>query len=199
MFSGIIKSIGTVVAISESGTTKRITISSALSPSLHIDQSISHDGVCLTVVAIEGSTHTVDVVWETLSKTNLANISEGRLINLEKSITTETLLDGHLVQGHTDTTLLCSHIQDMNGSWNMSFQLPAAYAPLVIPHGSICINGVSLTVAELGQDFFTVAIIPYTFFNTNFHMLTPGDVVNVEFDVIGKYLVRLMQLRDLTE
>ncbi len=199
MFSGIIKSIGTVIAITENGTTKRITITSNLSPSLHIDQSISHDGVCLTVVAVEGTTHTVEVVQETLSKTNLAQISEGRLINLEQSITTETLLDGHLVQGHVDTVLRCTEIQDQSGSWKMFFQLPMDFAPLVIPHGSICINGVSLTVAELGADYFAVAIIPYTFFNTNFHILMSGDLVNVEFDVIGKYFVRQMQLKDLTE
>lgn len=199
MFSGIIKSIGTVVSITEHGTTKRITLTSTLSPSLHVDQSIAHDGVCLTVVAVEGSTHSVEVVHETLSKTNMANVSPGRFINLEKSITTETLLDGHLVQGHTDTTLICSDIRDMNGSWTMFFRLPAEFAPLVIPHGSICINGVSLTVADLGADYFAVAIIPYTFFNTNFHALQAGDLVNVEFDLIGKYFLRQMQLRELTE
>jgi riboflavin synthase len=199
MFSGIIKSIGTVVSIAEHGTTLRITVTSTLSPSLHVDQSIAHDGVCLTIVAVEGSTHSVEVVHETLTKTNLANLAVGRFINLEKSITTETLLDGHLVQGHIDTTLMCTDIQDMNGSWKMFFQLPSDFAPLVIPHGSICINGVSLTVAELGADFFAVAIIPYTFFNTNFHALQAGDLVNVEFDLIGKYFLRQMQLRDLTE
>ena len=199
MFSGIIKSTGIVVAIEETGTTKRITLSSTLSSSFHIDQSIAHDGVCLTIVGVEGNTHTVEVIYETLSKTNLGHITPGQIINLEKSITTETLLDGHLVQGHTDTTVVCSDVQDLNGSWKMVFQLPVGFAPLVIPHGSICINGVSLTIADLEVDLFAVAIIPYTFQNTNFQFLKVGDYVNIEFDVIGKYFVRQMQLRDLTE
>jgi riboflavin synthase len=190
MFSGIIKSTGTVTAIATHGTTLQATIASPLAESLSIDQSISHDGVCLTIVAVEGDSHRVDIVQETISKTTLGRWSVGQLINLEKSITASTMLDGHLVQGHVDSTLLCLSRVDNVGSWNFKFALPAEYAPLVIPHGSICLNGVSLTVAQLDVDAFEVAIIPYTYQHTNFHQLKPGDYVNVEFDLIGKYILR---------
>ncbi|MDQ3015882.1 MAG: riboflavin synthase [Bacteroidota bacterium] len=199
MFSGIIKSVGTVTSVTENGSTKRLIISSPMSSSLNIDQSISHDGVCLTVVEVTADTHAVEVIKETLSKTNMESVVAGKQINLEKSITTETLLDGHLVQGHIDTRLRCTQIEDEHGSWKVYIELPRDYAPLVIPHGSICINGVSLTIADLGKDYLAVAIIPYTQFNTNFQFLKAGDYVNVEFDVLGKYFVRLMELRELTE
>jgi riboflavin synthase len=194
MFSGIIKSMGTIQSIRDTGTTKRITFSSSLSDELNIDQSLSHDGVCLTIVEVQDGTHSVDVVAETLSKTSLQFAKEGHVVNLEKSITATTLLDGHIVQGHVDTILICMDIKDLDGSWNITFNLPADYAGLVIPHGAICLNGVSLTVANLYDDSFEVAIIPYTFENTNFKYLKVGDKVNVEFDVIGKYLLRQSKL-----
>src|SRR5678815_464196 len=190
MFSGIITATGKVVSIQAEGTTKRIQIESFISNELKIDQSIAHDGVCLTVTQIENESYWVDVVKETLSKTTFNTLKEGQLINLEKSLTLSSLLDGHLVQGHTDTTLKCIDRRDENGSWNFTFHLPKEFANLVIPHGSICINGVSLTVANLLEDSFEVAIIPYTYHHTNFQHLQAGDDVNVEFDIIGKYLLR---------
>lgn len=196
MFSGIIKSTGIVHSIHTMGSTKRITIGSHLADDLTIDQSIAHDGVCLTVVAINDGSHEVDVVQETLSKTTFASLKEGDVVNLEKSITPTTLLDGHLVQGHVDTTIKCLHIENLEGSWKIKFNLPPEYAGLVIPHGSICINGISLTVANLYPDSFDVAIIPYTFEHTNFKHLLAGDDVNVEFDLIGKYLLRQEALRN---
>lgn len=199
MFSGIIKAIGTIESVEDSGSTRRIQIASSISDTLTIDQSIAHDGVCLTVIAVSEGTHTVEVVHETLSKTSLAQWTKDTIVNLEKSITPNTLLDGHLVQGHVDTTLRCTRIDDLNGSWKCYFDLPVDFAPLVISHGSICINGISLTVAELGENYFAVAIIPYTFHNTNFKNLKVDDQVNIEFDVLGKYIVRQVQLRSLTE
>jgi riboflavin synthase len=190
MFSGIIKSLGTVSEITNHGTTLQVSIISPLAESLSIDQSISHDGVCLTVVAVEGNAHRVDIIRETIAKTTLGAWTLGRLINLEQSITAATLLDGHLVQGHVDTTLLCLSKTDHVGSWNFKFALPTEYAPLVIPQGSICLNGVSLTIAHLDDESFEVAIIPYTYKHTNFQLLQPGDRVNVEFDLIGKYILR---------
>ncbi|HQW25042.1 MAG TPA: riboflavin synthase [Saprospiraceae bacterium] len=196
MFSGIIKSTGIVRSIQATGSTKRITIASPLADELTIDQSIAHDGICLTVVAINNGTYEVEVVQETLSKTTFASMKEGGVVNLEKSITPTTLLDGHLVQGHVDTTIKCMRIEDLIGSWKIQFNLPKEYASLVIPHGSICLNGVSLTVANLYPDSFDVAIIPYTFEHTNFKHLLEGNDVNVEFDLIGKYLLRQAALRN---
>jgi len=183
-----------VTSVKMSGSTKRISISSPLSPELHIDQSVAHDGICLTVVEVKDGTHEVDVVQETLSKTSFQWLKEGQLINLESSITPTTLLDGHLVQGHVDTVLRCLEIADLNGSWKIQFTLPVEHAGLVIPHGSISLNGISLTVANLYPDSFDVAIIPYTFEHTNFKNLRKGDFVNVEFDLIGKYLLRQIEL-----
>lgn len=196
MFSGIIKSTGIVRSIHPMGSTKRITISTQFAEDLSIDQSIAHDGICLTVVAINDGAYEVEVVQETLSKTTFASLKKGDVVNLEKSITPTTLLDGHLVQGHVDTTLKCLLIEDLHGSWKFKFDLPSAFAGLVIPHGSICLNGVSLTVANLYQDSFDVAIIPYTFDHTNFKHLRESDEVNVEFDLIGKYLLRQASLRN---
>jgi len=195
MFSGIVKAVGKVVSVHEQGTTLRIVISSPLSSELTIDQSIAHNGVCLTVVKVHDGMHEVQVVEETLSKTTLRTIKAGDFINLERSITSTTLLDGHLVQGHVDTILKCLKIHDNHGSWNITFNLPHEHAGLVIPHGSICLDGVSLTVANLHFDSFEVAIIPYTFENTIFKHLREGDYVNVEFDLIGKYLLRQVELR----
>jgi len=196
MFSGIIKSTGIVRSIQTMGSTKRITIASQMADDLTIDQSIAHDGICLTVVAIHEGAYEVEVVQETLTKTTFASLKEEDIVNLEKSITPTTLLDGHLVQGHVDTTMRCLLIEDLEGSWKIKFNLPQAYAGLVIPHGSICLNGVSLTVANLFPDSFDVAIIPYTFEHTNFKHLHKGDDVNVEFDLIGKYLLRQAVLRN---
>lgn len=190
MFSGIIKSTGILQSINSMGSTLRLVVSSPLSEELMIDQSLSHDGICLTIVNVTKGNHEVDVVQETLSKTTFQYLKKGQVINLEKSITPNTLLDGHLVQGHIDTILDCLHIEDRQGSWNMKFNLPKEFASLVIPRGSVCLNGVSLTVANLYDDSFEVAIIPYTYDHTNFRLLRKGDHINVEFDLIGKYLLR---------
>ncbi len=196
MFSGIIKSTGVVQSIETMGTTIRITIESIIADSLSIDQSIAHDGICLTIVNVSDGTYAVEVVMETLSKTTYQYLKEGQVVNLEKSITLATLLDGHLVQGHVDTILQCHGVEDLDGSWKIKFNLPSEYAGLVIKHGSICLNGVSLTVSNLYTDTFEVAIIPYTFEHTNFQHLVEGEFVNVEFDLIGKYLLRQAVISD---
>jgi riboflavin synthase len=190
MFSGIVSATGKVVSIQTSGTTKQMEMASSIVNELKIDQSIAHNGVCLTVTQIENESYWVDVVKETLSKTTFNRMQVGQLVNLEKSLTLTSLLDGHLVQGHADTTLKCISRRDENGSWNFAFHLPKEFATLVIARGSICINGVSLTIANLFDDSFEVAIIPYTYHHTNFQHLRQGDEVNVEFDLIGKYLLR---------
>ena len=190
MFSGIIQATGKVNAIEISGSTIRIQVTSPISAGLHIDQSVSHDGICLTVVKVENDSHWVEIVKETQSKTTFGGLKQDQLVNLETSLTLNTLLDGHLVQGHVDTTLKCLETRDEQGSWNMKFNLPREFANLVISRGSICLNGVSLTIANLFDDSFEVAIIPYTFHHTNFQQLRTGDMVNVEFDLIGKYLLR---------
>jgi len=190
MFSGIIQATGRVNAIEISGSTIRIQVTSPVSAGLHIDQSVSHDGICLTVVKVENDSHWVEIVKETQSKTTFRGLKKDQLINLETSLTLNTLLDGHLVQGHVDTTLQCLEKKDEQGSWNMKFNLPDDFTKLVIPRGSICLNGVSLTIANLFDDSFEVAIIPYTYHHTNFQHLKTGDEVNVEFDLIGKYLLR---------
>ncbi len=199
MFSGIIKCVGKVESIEDKGSTRVFTISSAISDSLRIDQSIAHDGVCLTIVKVDNGTHQVEVVNETMSKSTLGSAKIGHYINLERSISANTLLDGHLVQGHVDTTVTCQRIEDLEGSWKIHFVLPMQFAGLIIPQGSICINGVSLTVSDLSGESFAVVIIPYTYRSTNFHTLQAGNEVNVEFDVIGKYIIRQMELRNLTE
>jgi riboflavin synthase len=199
MFSGIIIDTGIVRNIEINGTTKRVTIASSISDSLVIDQSLAHDGVCLTVVKVEPGLHQVEVVNETQSKTTFQFLETGKSINLEKSISLSTLLDGHLIQGHVDTTLVCQKVEDLNGSWMFQFNLPEGFETLVIPHGSICINGISLTIANLYDGLFDVAIIPYTYHHTNFKFLKEGDMANVEFDLIGKYILRQLQFCTLTE
>ena len=199
MFSGIIKSVGKIQLIEKHGTSLRITVSSDLSDSLHIDQSVSHDGVCLTIIKAGDGVHQVEVVKETLSKSTFANAHTGQLLNLEKSITASSLLDGHLVQGHVDTTFRCTSVENLQGSWKFSFELNPSFANLIIPQGSICLNGVSLTVSDLNVDSFSVSIIPYTYAHTNFGSVKAGDHVNVEFDLIGKYIIRQMELRYLSE
>ncbi len=193
MFSGIIQYMGQVQSVRRHGTTLSLVVASPVSDQLKTDQSVSHDGVCLTVVETGKGTHTVEIVLETQSKTTFDQIEPGRLLNLECSVTPTSLLDGHLVQGHVDTALSCLDKKDLDGSWRYSFALPMEFAHLVIPHGSICLNGVSLTVANLFEDSFDIAIIPYTYAHTNFRMIQPGDRVNAEFDLIGKYIARLIK------
>ncbi len=195
MFSGIIKALGQVQDVSQFGTNKRVRIGSSISNDLRIDQSVAHDGVCLTVVETGDGYHVVDMVEETLSKTSFHAIQKGQWVNLERPIAVNTLLDGHLVQGHVDACIRCRQIKNQEGSWKFTFELPETFAALVILHGSVCINGVSLTVAALHKDSFEVAIIPYTYEHTTFRHLKEGDGVNVEFDLIGKYLKRLAEVQ----
>ena len=191
MFTGIIETLGTVQNIEKDGTNVHFTIASKISKKLKVDQSIAHNGVCLTVVKLTPLYHTVTAIEETLLKTNLDNWKIGDTVNLEKAMSPKALLDGHIVQGHVDLTGVCIGREDRNGSWFFTFQYPPQY--LLVDKGSICINGVSLTVVSPQNDTFSVAIIPYTFENTTFHSLKIGDKVNLEFDVIGKYIARYFE------
>lgn len=197
MFTGIIETTGTIEKISSSGTNKSFWISSPISGELKIDQSISHNGVCLTVEAIEGNSHKVTAVLETLNKTDLGNWQTADPVNLERCLQPSGRLDGHFVQGHADTTGTLLSKTDMNGSWQFTFQFPRAFAHLVIEKGSIAVNGISLTVFNVGDDTFTVAVIPYTYAHTNLQFLQPGAAVNLEFDIIGKYIARWQETKAL--
>lgn len=194
MFTGIIESLARVAAIRHEGSNVHFTITSSLAHELRIDQSVAHNGVCLTVVAIDDNNYVVTAVAETLAKTNLASWKVGDEVNIERSLKIGDRLDGHFVQGHVDTTATCIEKQTLEGSWLFRFRFPAAFAALIIEKGSVCINGVSLTVFNAGKDEFTVTIIPYTYEHTNFHNIMEGTVVNIEFDVLGKYLLRRQEL-----
>lgn len=194
MFTGIIETTATIAGIRHDGTNIHFDINSSLTPELKVDQSVAHNGVCLTVIAINGSIYTVTAVAETLAKTNLGTWKEGDRVNLERALRVGDRLDGHFVQGHADATATCIERQELEGSWLFRFRFAAQYAPLVIEKGSICLNGVSLTVFDVQPDECTVTIIPYTYNHTNFNKIAAGSVVNVEFDVLGKYLVRRQEL-----
>lgn len=172
-----------------------LTLRSSLAQELKIDQSVAHNGVCLTVVAIDGDAYRVTAIAETLQKTNLGALAVGDAVNLERAMILGSRLDGHIVQGHVDQTGTCTHIQETNGSWRFSFAYDAALGNPTIEKGSITIDGTSLTVVDSGKDHFSVAIIPYTYAHTRFNAYTVGTVVNLEFDVIGKYVAKLMALR----
>ena len=194
MFTGIVEATGTVQKIRKEGTNVHFTISSPISPELKIDQSIAHDGVCLTVVALSEDTYTVTAVEETLRRSKLGDWKTGSLINLERSMRSDGRLDGHIVQGHVDTTGVCLAVKEADGSWYYHFQYQPTEEHLLVDKGSVCVNGVSLTVVEPKDDRFSVAIIPYTYENTNFRHIRPGDRVNLEFDIIGKYIARYVAL-----
>lgn len=195
MFTGIIEAMSTIESIQPIDQNQQYTFSCALTNELKVDQSVAHNGVCLTVVAIDGQTYTVDAIAETLEKTNLGNWKVGDKVNLERSVTLNQRLDGHIVQGHVDTTLQCIGKEDEGGSWRFTFAYPKEHASLLISKGSICINGVSLTIADLQDNQFSVAIIPYTYEHTNFHQLEAGHSVNIEFDMVGKYINRMVGLK----
>ena len=194
MFTGIIESMGIVKEISSVGTNKSFWIESPLSAEFKIDQSIAHNGVCLTVEQIQGSIYKVTAVAETLEKTELDHWKVGDAINLERSLLPTNRLDGHFVQGHVDTTGTCKKIKDKNGSHEFEFKFPKKFAALIIEKGSVCINGISLTAFEVKKDSFKVAIIPYTFEHTNLKHLKEEDKVNLEFDMVGKYILRKISL-----
>lgn len=190
MFTGIIEATGQVREISTSGTNKTFWIASPLSASFQVDQSIAHNGVCLTVEEVFGDAHRVTAVEETLKKTELGHWTAGTTINLERSLLPTNRLDGHFVQGHVDATAVCKKIRDRNGSHEFEFSFPKKFAPLVIEKGSVCVNGISLTAFDVGKHSFRVAIIPYTFTHTNLQFLKEDEEVNIEFDMIGKYILR---------
>ncbi|MGN6567378.1 MAG: riboflavin synthase [Flavipsychrobacter sp.] len=194
MFTGIIETTGLVKSVQHNGSNVELWIESSITHELKIDQSVAHNGVCLTVVEIAGNSYRVTAVDETLRKTNLGTWQAGDIVNLERSLKVGSRLDGHFVQGHVDATARCTEKQTLEGSWLYRFQFPAEYAALVIEKGSICINGVSLTVFNVGKDECTVTIIPYTYEHTNFKTIEQGSLVNIEFDVLGKYLMRRQEL-----
>jgi riboflavin synthase len=195
MFTGIIETTGTVKKITRTGTNIDFDIQCNITPELRIDQSVAHNGVCLTVVAITEDQYKVTAVAETIEKTNVGHWQEGDIVNIERSLKVGDRLDGHFVQGHVDATAECIEKQTLEGSWLFRFRFPAEFAQLVIEKGSLCINGVSLTVFNVGADTCTVTIIPYTYEHTNFSRIEQGNIVNVEFDVLGKYLLRSMQVK----
>ncbi len=190
MFTGIIESKATIRDIVREGSNVHFIMECPLTNELKVDQSVAHNGVCLTVVEIKGPVYKVTAVAETIAKTTLGQWKQGDQINIERSLLLGARLDGHFVQGHVDTTGACIDKQTAEGSWLFSFRFPESFAALIIEKGSICLNGVSLTVFNVGRNEFTVTIIPYTYEHTNFSTLDPGDIVNLEFDVLGKYLLR---------
>ncbi len=194
MFTGIIEDLGKVLRVEKHGTNLDFTLSSSLSDELKIDQSLAHDGVCLTVVAVSGGSHTVTAVEETLRRSNLAQWKTGTLVNLERAMLPGNRLDGHMVQGHVDSTATCVGREDRDGSWRFTFQYLPSPEHMLVDKGSVCVNGVSLTVVEPRGELFSVAIIPYTFEHTNFRTVQVGDTVNLEFDIIGKYIARHLAL-----
>jgi len=194
MFTGIIESLGEIKLITKSDTNINFTIKSSLAGDLKIDQSLSHNGVCLTIVNVAEKTYSVTAVSETLDVTSLKNLKLGDLVNLERSMKMNGRLDGHIVQGHVDQTGICTSIKNKNGSWVFSFEFNASQKNITIEKGSITINGVSLTVINSNKNSFSVAIIPYTYENTNFHKLIKGEIVNLEFDVLGKYISKMFKM-----
>lgn len=191
MFTGIIETLGTVVAIEKDQSNVHFTVKSSITHELKIDQSVAHNGCCLTVVKIEGDTYTVTAIQETLDKTNLGDWEVGSKVNLERCMMLGARLDGHIVQGHVDTTATCVSIDDLNGSWKYTFQYD--FDQPTVAKGSITVNGVSLTVVDSEKGLFSVHIIPYTYEHTNFHAFKVGSKINLEFDIIGKYVARLME------
>lgn len=190
MFTGIIETTGTVLKVLPNGSNIDFWIESTVTPELKIDQSVAHNGVCLTVVEIEGNSYRVTAVDETLQKTNLGQWAAGSIVNIERSLKIGDRLDGHFVQGHVDATATCTERKALEGSHLYTFSYPRQFAALLIEKGSVCINGVSLTAFNVTDKTFTVTIIPYTYSHTNFHAIDRGTVVNIEFDVLGKYLLR---------
>lgn len=193
MFTGIIETLGKVADLRTEGTNRIFTIESKLGPELKIDQSVSHNGVCLTVIRVDGMRHEVVAINETLEKSNLGAAKPGDNVNLERCMLNNGRFDGHIVQGHVDQTGVVKSIREQQGSWLFDFEYDPSLGNVTVEKGSICINGVSLTCFNSKDSGFTVAIIPYTFENTNFHALKTGDVINLEFDIVGKYVQRLLK------
>ncbi len=193
MFTGIIETLGTVANITKEATNVRFDIDSPITSELKVDQSVSHNGVCLTVVAIEGNTYSVTAIDETLKKTNLKSWAVGKKINLERCMPANGRFDGHIVQGHVDQTGKVEHVAEQDGSWIFDFSFDSNTGNVTVEKGSITVNGTSLTCFNSKNGKFSVAIIPYTYEFTNFHELKAGDEVNLEFDIIGKYILRIIR------
>lgn len=199
MFSGIIEEAAIVVALNKEQDNLHLTLRCSFTNELKVDQSVSHNGVCLTVVSIEGDTYTVTAIRETLERSNLCHLKVGDKVNLERSMLLNGRLDGHIVQGHVDQTAVCRQVTEAGGSWYFTFEYAfdremAAKGYLTVDKGSVTVNGVSLTVVEPTDNSFKVAIIPYTYAYTNFHQIKEGTLVNLEFDIIGKYISRITAL-----
>lgn len=194
MFTGIVEEVGEVLEVKASGSNKDFVIKARVAPELRVDQSVSHNGVCLTVVDVKDDNYRVTAVEETLHRSNLGALEPGDPVNLERCLRIGDRLDGHMVQGHVDTVVVCSAVEERDGSWWFSFSLPE-HKELLVEKGSVCLDGVSLTIAALDQRSFSVAVIPYTHEHTTFRTLVVGGKVNVEFDVIGKYVARMLGAR----
>ena len=199
MFTGIIEQLGEVTAIRETGSNRVFDILAPFPDSIKVDQSIAHDGVCLTVTDIfkqngRGTHYSVTAVDETLKKTRLGSLEAGHCFNIERCMKVGDRLDGHFVQGHVDTVGEVIEVNELEGSWMYHFRFPEEYARLIVNKGSICVNGISLTVVETQGPYFSVTIIPYTYEHTNFHQLKVGDPVNLEFDILGKYILKAQDL-----
>lgn len=192
MFTGIIEALGRVTNIHKENTNKHFTLTAPFTHELKIDQSVAHNGVCLTVVSINDDAYTVTAIDETLKKTNLNSLKVGEVVNLERCMQANGRFDGHVVQGHVDQTAVCESVTDEQGSWVFTFRYDASQGNVTVEKGSICVNGISLTVFNSEDDRFSVAIIPYTYEHTNLHQVKAGDTVNLEFDIIGKYVARLL-------
>ncbi len=192
MFTGIIETLGKITNLRHEQGNLHITVKSAIAGELKIDQSVAHNGVCLTVIALADGIHTVTAIDETLQKTNLGHLKTGDMVNLERCMQMNARLDGHIVQGHVDQTAVCTAFKELDGSWEYTFEYDASIGNVTVEKGSICVNGISLTVVNSQKNSFSVAIIPYTFEHTNLQQVRVGSVVNLEFDIIGKYVARLM-------
>jgi riboflavin synthase len=197
MFTGIIENTGIVKEVQNNGTNKTFWVASPLSGELKIDQSLSHNGVCLTIEEIKNGMHRITAIEETLLKTNLGSWQQGSIVNLERCMQLNGRLDGHIVQGHVDTTAECTTVIEKEGSWEYSFTFPEKFSALIVEKGSITLNGISLTLFNVGINSFRVAVIPYTYEHTNINGLKKGDGVNVEFDMLGKYVQRMLQQKTI--
>ncbi len=195
MFSGIVEEAANVIKLKKEMDNLHITMTCSFADELKIDQSLSHNGVCLTVVRKVGNNYTVTAIKETLLKSNLGSLKPGNKVNLERSMKLDGRLDGHIVQGHVDQTAVCKEVSEAAGSWYFTFEYDKAMNNITVEKGSVAVNGVSLTVVNSQSNSFQVAIIPYTYEHTNFHQIKVGTIVNLEFDIIGKYVARLMENR----
>jgi len=193
MFTGIVEAMGSLIKKDAKGTNVEFWFTCPFTQELKVDQSLAHNGVCLTVVEILGDKYRVTAIDETLQKTNMGDVAIGQKVNLERCMAANARFDGHIVQGHVDLTGICTEIKDQQGSWEYRFSYPKSSGHVTVEKGSICVNGTSLTVVDSQDDSFTVCIIPYTYEHTVFHQLKIGDRVNLEFDILGKYIKKLMQ------